>query len=60
MTFAMSHANQAVMSGVPVPVVSRMLCHSNVRTTGRYAHLAEDSIHETAERFADGIAADIV
>ena len=34
-------ASQAVMSGVPVPVVSRMLGHSNVRMTLRYAHLGD-------------------
>ena len=34
-----THASHAVMNGVPVPVVSRMLGHSNVRMTLRYAHL---------------------
>ena len=33
-------ASHAVMNGVPVPVVSRLLGHSNVQMTMRYAHLA--------------------
>ncbi len=38
------------MNGVPVPVVSRMLGHSNVRMTLRYAHLADRDIEAAAER----------
>ena len=33
---------------------------SDIETTARYAHLAQDSIHETAERIAESIAADIL
>ena len=36
-----THASHAVMNGVPVPVVSRLLGHSDVRTTLRYAHLGD-------------------
>ena len=43
-------ASHAVMNGVPVPVVSRLLGHSNVRMTLRYAHLADRDIEATAER----------
>ena len=32
-----THASHAVLNGVPAPVVSRMLGHSNVRMTLRYA-----------------------
>ena len=44
-----THASHAVMNGVPVPVVSRMLGHSNVRMTLRYAHLADRDIEAAAE-----------
>ena len=38
------------MNGVPVPVVSRLLGHSDVRTTLRYAHLGDREIEDAAER----------
>ena len=37
------------MNGVPVPVVSRLLGHSNVRMTLRYAHLGDREIEAAAE-----------
>ena len=43
-------ASHAVMNGVPVPVVSRLLGHSNVRMTLRYAHMADSDIETSAER----------
>ena len=43
-------ASHAVMNGVPVPVVSRLLGHSNARITLRYAHLADRDIEAAAER----------
>ena len=41
-----THASHAVMNGVPVPVVSRMLGHSNVRMTLRYAHLGAEPVND--------------
>ena len=49
-------ASHAVMNGVPVPVVSRLLGHSNVRMTLRYAHLADKDIEATAERIGAAMA----
>ena len=49
-------ASHAVMNGVPVPVVSRLLGHSNVRMTLRYAHLADKDIEDTAERVGAAMA----
>ena len=51
-----THASHAVMNGVPVPVVSRMLGHSNVRMTLRYAHLGDREIEAEAERIGAAIA----
>ena len=45
------------MNGVPVPVVSRMLGHSNVRMTLRYAHLGDQEIEAAAERIGRSVAA---
>ncbi len=52
-----THASHAVMNGVPVPVVSRLLGHSNVRMTLRYAHLGDREIEDAAERVGQSIAA---
>ena len=49
-------ASHAVMNGVPVPVVSRLLGHSSVRMTLRYAHLADKDIEATAERIGAAMA----
>ena len=52
-----THASHAVMNGVPVPVVARILGHSNVRMTLRYAHLGDRDIEAAAERVGQSIAA---
>ena len=44
------------MNGVPVPVVSRLLGHSNVRMTLRYAHLGDRDIEAAAERIGEAMA----
>lgn len=44
------------MNGVPMPVVSRMLGHSNVRMTLRYAHLGDRDIEAAAERVGRAVA----
>ena len=49
-------ASHAVMNGVPVPVVSRLLGHSNVQMTLRYAHLADRDIEAAAERVGKAMA----
>ena len=52
-----THASHAVMNGVPVPLVARLLGHSDVRTTLRYAHLGDREIEAAAERVGQAIAA---
>ncbi len=49
-------ASHAVMNGVPVPTVSRLLGHSNVRMTLRYAHLGDRDIEVVAERVGTAMA----
>ncbi len=51
-----THASQVVMSGIPVPVVSRLLGHSNVEMTMRYAHLGDREIEKAAERIGNHLA----
>ena len=49
-------ASHAVMQGVPLPVVARLLGHRNVRMTLRYAHVADKDIEAAAERIGAVIA----
>ncbi|MDE0276044.1 MAG: tyrosine-type recombinase/integrase [Defluviicoccus sp.] len=50
-----THASHAVMNGVPVPVVSRLLGHSNPRMTLRYSHLGDRETEQAAERVGGSI-----
>ena len=51
-----NYASHAVMNGVPVPVVSRLLGHSSVRMTLRYVHLGERDVRAAAERIGEAIS----
>ena len=55
-----SFASRALALGETLPVIGKLLGHSDIETTARYAHLAHDSIHETAERIAASIATDVL
>ncbi|MXX90535.1 MAG: tyrosine-type recombinase/integrase [Boseongicola sp. SB0677_bin_26] len=51
-----TYASQAVMKGVPLPVVARLLGHTEPRMTMRYAHVGDHEIVEAAERIGQAIA----
>ena len=55
-----SFASRALALGETLPVIGKLLGHSDIETTARYAHLAHDSVRETAERIAQSIATDIL
>ena len=55
-----SFASRALALGETLPVIGKLLGHHDIETTARYAHLAQDSVHEAAERIADSIAGDIL
>ena len=55
-----SYASRALALGESLPMIGKLLGHSQVETTARYAHLARDSVHEAAERIAGSIAGDIL
>ena len=40
-------------------MIGSLLGHSHIETTARYAHLAQDSVHEAAARIADSLATDL-
>ena len=54
-----SFASRALALGETLPVIGKLLGHSDIETTARYAHLAHESIHEAAERIAESIAAEM-
>ena len=53
-----SFASRALALGESLPMIGKLLGHNQVETTARYAHLARDSVHESAERIAESIAED--
>ena len=55
-----SYASRALALGESLPMIGRLLGHTQVETTARYAHLAQDSVRESAIRVAESIAADFL
>ena len=55
-----SFASDALMSGVPLAVVGKMLGHKQAQTTQRYAHLANDvvrqALEQTTERIVEAVS----
>ena len=54
-----SFASRALALGESLPMIGKLLGHTKMQTTARYAHLARDSIMESAARVAASIGADI-
>lgn len=50
-----THASHLVSSGMSLPIVGRLLGHTNPTTTHRYAHLADDPLRQAAEIMGDKI-----
>lgn len=44
-----THASHLVSSGLSLPIVGRLLGHTNPSTTQRYVHLADDPLRQAAE-----------
>ena len=55
-----SFASRALALGESLPMIGKLLGHTRVQTTAKYAHLAEDSVKESAQRIAASIAEDIL
>ena len=49
-------ASYAVMQGIPMPTVARLLGHRHVRMTLRYAHVHDSEVADAAERIGETIA----
>ena len=54
-----SFASRALALGESLPMIGKLLGHSQVETTARYAHLARDTVHESAARVAESLATDL-
>ena len=55
-----SYASRALALGESPPMIGRLLGYTQVETTARYAHLAEDSVRESAVRVSESIAVDFL
>ena len=55
-----SYASRALALGEALPVIGKLLGHSRLETTARYAHLARDSAQEAAGRVAESIEEDML
>jgi integrase len=49
-------ASTAVAAGQGLPMIGKLLGHTQVQTTARYAHLAADPVKEAADRVASNLA----
>ena len=55
-----SFASRALALGESLAAIGSLLGHTQVETTARYAHLAQDSVREAAVRISDSIAVNIL
>ena len=55
-----SFASRALALGEGLPMIGKLLGHTQVETTARYAHLAQHSVRGSAVRVSDSIAEDIL
>ena len=54
-----SFASRALALGESLPMIGKLLGHTQVRTTARYAHLARDTVRASAARIGDSIEQDL-
>ena len=54
-----SFASRALALGEGLPMIGKLLGHTQVQTTARYAHLARDTVQASAARIGDSIDRDL-
>ena len=54
-----SYASRALALGESLTMIGKLLGHTQVQTTARYAHLARDSIQTAAARITGSIAGNL-
>jgi integrase len=52
-----TYASNAVMAGLSIPLVGKILGHTQIQTTMRYAHLADEPVREAADKVAQQLGA---
>ena len=52
-----SFASMGLASGAALPVIGALLGHADVKTTARYAHLADDPVRQAADSISNELAA---
>ena len=55
-----SYASRALALGESLTMIGKLLGHTQVQTTARYAHLARDSIQNAAARITGSIGGNLV
>ncbi len=55
-----SFASRALALGESLPMIGKLLGHTQVQTTARYAHLANESVKASGARVSDSIGGDIL
>ena len=50
-----TYASNALMQGLSIAMVGKLLGHSQIQTTMRYLHLADDPVRTAATQVADGL-----
>ena len=50
-----SFASRALALGESLPMIGKLLGHTQVQTTARYAHLANESVKASGSRVGDSI-----
>ena len=53
------YASRALALGESLPMIGKLLGHKQLETTVRNAHLADNSVHASAERIARSLAEDM-
>jgi site-specific recombinase XerD len=51
-----SFASTAIMHGIPLATIGKLLGHALPESTARYTHLADEVIADAAERVSGGLA----
>ena len=54
-----SFASRALSLGESLPMIGKLLGHSKIQTTARYAHLGRDTVKVAAERVSDSLETDL-